>query len=141
RLVALRPADRAGRRRALRPAGHDGRGAAVAPSRGYRGRRDHEGRPQPAENPPGAFECRPARRGGLCRAWHHAGRKIHAAFGKARRYRALFLAGARARLERPPMTGRLHVIGTGPGNPDQMTPEALRAVEASTEFFGYFPDR
>ncbi|MFT4162781.1 precorrin-3B C(17)-methyltransferase [Shinella sp.] len=37
------------------------------------------------------------------------------------------------------MTGRLHVIGTGPGNPDQMTPEALRAVEASTEFFGYFP--
>ncbi|MBN9274169.1 MAG: precorrin-3B C(17)-methyltransferase, partial [Mesorhizobium sp.] len=37
------------------------------------------------------------------------------------------------------MTRRLHVIGTGPGNPDQMTPEALRAVEASTEFFGYFP--
>lgn len=37
------------------------------------------------------------------------------------------------------MTGRLHVIGTGPGNPDQMTPEALRAVEVSTEFFGYFP--
>jgi precorrin-3B C17-methyltransferase len=37
------------------------------------------------------------------------------------------------------MTGSLHVIGTGPGNPDQMTPEALRAVEASTEFFGYFP--
>ncbi|WP_337184130.1 precorrin-3B C(17)-methyltransferase [Shinella sp.] len=37
------------------------------------------------------------------------------------------------------MTGRLHVIGTGPGNPDQMTPEALRAVEASSEFFGYFP--
>ena len=37
------------------------------------------------------------------------------------------------------MTGRLHVIGTGPGNPDQMTPEALSAVAASTEFFGYFP--
>ncbi|MCQ4632931.1 precorrin-3B C(17)-methyltransferase [Shinella sp. CPCC 100929] len=37
------------------------------------------------------------------------------------------------------MTGKLFVIGTGPGNPDQMTPEALRAVEASTEFFGYFP--
>ena len=37
------------------------------------------------------------------------------------------------------MTGKLHVIGTGPGNPDQMTPEARRAVEASTEFFGYFP--
>ena len=37
------------------------------------------------------------------------------------------------------MSGKLFVIGTGPGNPDQMTPEALRAVEASTEFFGYFP--
>jgi precorrin-3B C17-methyltransferase len=37
------------------------------------------------------------------------------------------------------MSGTLYVIGTGPGNPDQMTPEALRAVEASTAFFGYFP--
>jgi precorrin-3B C17-methyltransferase len=37
------------------------------------------------------------------------------------------------------MTGKLYVIGTGPGHPDQMTPEALRAVEASHEFFGYFP--
>lgn len=37
------------------------------------------------------------------------------------------------------MSGILYVIGTGPGNPDQMTPEALRAVEDSTAFFGYFP--
>ncbi|MCD2182539.1 precorrin-3B C(17)-methyltransferase [Rhizobium sp. GN54] len=37
------------------------------------------------------------------------------------------------------MSGTLHVIGTGPGNPDQMTPEAARAVAASSEFFGYFP--
>lgn len=37
------------------------------------------------------------------------------------------------------MTGRLFVIGTGPGKPEQMTPEARQAVEASTEFFGYFP--
>ncbi|MCP8895988.1 precorrin-3B C(17)-methyltransferase [Shinella daejeonensis] len=37
------------------------------------------------------------------------------------------------------MTGRLFVIGTGPGNPDQMTPEARQAVAASREFFGYFP--
>ena len=37
------------------------------------------------------------------------------------------------------MTGTLYVIGTGPGNPEQMTPEAARAVEASTAFFGYFP--
>ncbi|WP_082597439.1 precorrin-3B C(17)-methyltransferase [Rhizobium sp. Root708] len=37
------------------------------------------------------------------------------------------------------MSGRLYVIGTGPGNPDQMTPETCRAVSDSTEFFGYGP--
>ncbi|MBB3407514.1 precorrin-3B C17-methyltransferase [Rhizobium sp. BK316] len=37
------------------------------------------------------------------------------------------------------MSGRLFVIGTGPGNPGQMTPEAQAAVEAATDFFGYGP--
>lgn len=37
------------------------------------------------------------------------------------------------------MSGRLFVIGTGPGNPDQMTPEAAAAVSNSTVFFGYGP--
>ncbi|MFN4009101.1 MAG: precorrin-3B C(17)-methyltransferase [Pannonibacter sp.] len=37
------------------------------------------------------------------------------------------------------MTGVIHVIGTGPGNPEQMTPEALNAVAVSQEFYGYFP--
>jgi precorrin-3B C17-methyltransferase len=37
------------------------------------------------------------------------------------------------------MTGSLTVVGLGPGNPDQMTPEAFAAVTASTDFFGYFP--
>lgn len=37
------------------------------------------------------------------------------------------------------MSGTLYVIGTGPGSPEQMTPEALAAVAASTAFFGYFP--
>lgn len=37
------------------------------------------------------------------------------------------------------MSGRLYVIGTGPGNPDQMTPEAVAAVSDSIEFFGYGP--
>jgi precorrin-3B C17-methyltransferase len=37
------------------------------------------------------------------------------------------------------MTGTLYVIGTGPGSPDQMTPEAVAAVGKASEFFGYFP--
>ena len=37
------------------------------------------------------------------------------------------------------MSGRLYIIGTGPGNPDQMTPEASAAIADATEFFGYGP--
>lgn len=37
------------------------------------------------------------------------------------------------------MSGRLTVIGTGPGNPDQMTPQARSAVETASDFFGYKP--
>ncbi|MBA4776951.1 MULTISPECIES: precorrin-3B C(17)-methyltransferase [Agrobacterium] len=37
------------------------------------------------------------------------------------------------------MTGRLVVVGLGPGSQAQITPEALAAVEASDDFFGYFP--
>ncbi|WP_117194527.1 precorrin-3B C(17)-methyltransferase [Rhizobium terrae] len=37
------------------------------------------------------------------------------------------------------MTGSLTVVGLGPGNPDQMTTEALAAIAAAEDFFGYFP--
>lgn len=37
------------------------------------------------------------------------------------------------------MTGRLHVIGIGPGSPEQVTPEAHRAAAASSDLFGYIP--
>ena len=37
------------------------------------------------------------------------------------------------------MSGTLYVIGTGPGGPQQMTPEALDAVSKSTDFLGYGP--
>ncbi|QTK80225.1 Precorrin-3B C(17)-methyltransferase [Agrobacterium tumefaciens] len=37
------------------------------------------------------------------------------------------------------MTGRLVVVGLGPGKRGQITPEALAAVEDSDDFFGYFP--
>jgi precorrin-3B C17-methyltransferase len=37
------------------------------------------------------------------------------------------------------MTGRLTIIGTGPGNPDQTTPQAIAAIAAGEQFFGYGP--
>ena len=37
------------------------------------------------------------------------------------------------------MSGRLTVIGTGPGSPDQMTPEAARAAAEADEVMGYGP--
>lgn len=37
------------------------------------------------------------------------------------------------------MTGSLVVVGTGPGNPEQMTLEAAAAIAAAEDFFGYFP--
>ncbi|MBS9720589.1 precorrin-3B C(17)-methyltransferase [Tianweitania sp. BSSL-BM11] len=37
------------------------------------------------------------------------------------------------------MSGRLTVIGTGPGNPDQMTPQARSAIAQASDFFGYKP--
>lgn len=37
------------------------------------------------------------------------------------------------------MSGRLTVVGLGPGSADQMTPEALEAVRQAEDFFGYFP--
>lgn len=37
------------------------------------------------------------------------------------------------------MNGRLVVVGTGPGNPEQMTPETAAAIAGSELFFGYGP--
>lgn len=37
------------------------------------------------------------------------------------------------------MSGRLSVIGLGPGSPHQLTPEASRAVEKADFLFGYAP--
>lgn len=37
------------------------------------------------------------------------------------------------------MSGRLIVVGLGPGNLAQITPQALAAVEAADDFFGYIP--
>jgi precorrin-3B C17-methyltransferase len=37
------------------------------------------------------------------------------------------------------MTGRLTILGTGPGSPGQITPEALAAISEGEQFFGYGP--
>lgn len=37
------------------------------------------------------------------------------------------------------MTGTLYVIGLGPGNSSQITPQAREAIAASSHFFGYKP--
>ena len=37
------------------------------------------------------------------------------------------------------MSGRLTVVGTGPGSPEQTTPEALAAIAGAKLFFGYGP--
>lgn len=37
------------------------------------------------------------------------------------------------------MTGKLFVVGLGPGNPDQVTPQASAAVAAARWFYGYKP--
>ncbi len=39
----------------------------------------------------------------------------------------------------PSSTGRLTVVGLGPGNLAQITPEALAAVHQAEDFFGYIP--
>jgi precorrin-3B C17-methyltransferase len=37
------------------------------------------------------------------------------------------------------VSGRLTVIGLGPGNTDQLTPQASAEIDAATDFFGYAP--
>lgn len=37
------------------------------------------------------------------------------------------------------MNGRLSVVGIGPGNPDQMTPQAQAAIDGASDLFGYGP--
>ncbi|MBO6902348.1 MAG: precorrin-3B C(17)-methyltransferase [Rhizobiaceae bacterium] len=37
------------------------------------------------------------------------------------------------------MSGRLTIVGLGPGNPEQTTPEVTRAIAGASDFYGYAP--
>ncbi len=37
------------------------------------------------------------------------------------------------------MSGKLTIVGLGPGDPDQTTPEVTHAIEQATDFYGYKP--
>ena len=81
---------------------------------------------------------RPAGRGDLCGTRNHGGRADRAAHGN-RRSGAVFLhrAGAGLQGAAHPMSGRLTVIGLGPGPARWMTPAAGEALAAATDIFGY----
>ncbi len=75
-----------------------------------------------------------------------AGQRLDAAGRQAGRQGALFrhraggrLVGPARRVGSQAMSGRLTVIGLGPGNADQVTPEASRAVAEAKFFYGYKP--
>ena len=114
-------------------------GRAQAAPYARRRSRDHEDRPQ--------FRARQtsARRGGhgrarhLCRARDDGGRGRDAALREAGRRRALFLAHPRAGQGAAAVSGRVMVVGLGPGPAEWMTPEASAAIEAASDVVGYGP--
>ena len=54
-------------------------------------------------------------------------------------FRALFLAHTRAGAGPPAVSGRVMVVGLGPGPAEWMTPEASAAIKAATDVVGYGP--
>src|SRR6185369_14344676 len=75
----------------------------------------------------------------LCRARHDGERRHAAARRQGGRRRALLRTCAGAGMGGTSMTGRLFVIGLGPGDPALITPEATAAVRTARELFGYKP--
>src|SRR5262249_52466142 len=122
-------------------AGDAGRGRSRAPSRRCRRRRGAEAWTQPAEGAPGAGSRRAARRRHLHRARHDDRCGCDASDRQARRLRALLCDGAGGGLgtaaEGGRMSGRLAVIGLGPGNDCWVTPQAAAALAAADAVYGY----
>ena len=68
-------------------------------------------------------------------------RARHAALRQGRRGRALFLDDPGARPGTAAVSGRLAIVGLGPGPAEWMTPEAAAAIAAATDVVGYGPYR
>ncbi len=75
----------------------------------------------------------------LCRARHDAGRAHREAVRHGRGDRAVFLDGAGARAAAAAMSGKLFLVGLGPGDPGMRTPQADAALSLATDLVGYGP--
>src|SRR5215472_13240746 len=138
-LVGSRDSDGAGRRRVLGASRHAcARRVGAAPQRDGRRRRD-QARTQSAQGAPRPRTDRPPRSRRLCRARHHDRRAGDPARRETRRLRSVFCHGAGARLGEAAMSGRLAVVGLGPGDVRWLTPEADAALAAADALFGYGP--
>ena len=73
----------------------------------------------------------------LCRAGDNGRRGGDAAHGKETRSSALLFADPGSRPGASALTGRLTVVGLGPGPAAWMTPEANAAIEAASDIVGY----
>jgi precorrin-2 C20-methyltransferase / precorrin-3B C17-methyltransferase len=67
----------------------------------------------------------------------HAGAAHYAHGGIHRSSSSLFRAGAGPRKAAVAMTGRLDIVGLGPGDPRVLTPEAAEAVAKASDLVGY----
>src|SRR5690242_449287 len=137
-LVGCRRPDRPGRRCVHGGARDAERRRARAPARPDAGRRGDEARSPSRKSAAGAGADRPARARDLCRARHHDGLGDDAARREEGRHGTLFRAGAGAGLG-DAMSGRLAIIGLGPGDARWLTPEAQDALADAQALYGYAP--
>src|SRR4029077_4053970 len=92
------------------------------------------------QSPEGASRARtdrPARSRGVRRARPDVGRAGDPPRGQGRRLCTLFCRGPGARLGRAVVSGRLAVVGIGPGDVRWLTPEADAALATADALFGY----
>ena len=89
------------------------------------------------EDPGGVAPRRAARAGGLCRT-RHDGRRTDRPVGPCgRRNGAVFFADPGAGTAAPAMSGKLWVVGLGPGDATLQAPRAAAALAGANDLVGY----